>query len=127
MLKLEQIIEEQFVLDDVLRCSLGLIKILDDEAIHVHVEARRGHSEQPCRDTAMHVNVLEPFYDASLAVRCRFEVITVQMCFCSNHIVIVLREFVVFVVYEGVGKLALLRIVSPFLYFDQTVPLGHQR
>ena len=126
MLKLEQIIEEQFVLDDTRHCSLGLIKILDDEAVHVHVEARRGHSEQPCRDTAMHVNVLEPFHDASLAVRCRFEVIAIQMCFCSNDIVIVLREFVVFVVYEGVGELALLRIVSPFLYLDQTVPLGDQ-
>ena len=83
----------------------------------------RGQAEQPRWNAAMHVNVLEPLHDCTLAILRWLEVVTCHYRVRAHHIIFVLWELLVLVVYEGVGVFALLRVVAPFLHFHEAVAL----
>ena len=102
-----------------------VIEILHNQSIHIHVHPGRGHAEQPCWNAAMNVNVLEPFNNSTAAVWRWFEMVTGHRRRSSQHIIIFLWKLIVLVVYEGVGVLALLRVIDPLLNFDKAISLGH--
>ena len=83
----------------------------------------RSQAEQPRWNTTMYIDVLEPLHNCTVTIWSWLEVVTGHSRVSAQHIIFVLREFVVLVVYEGVGVFALLRVVAPFLHFDEAVTL----
>lgn len=103
--------------------SFYFVDVLHDQTVHIHMHFRRGEAEQPRWNTAMHVNVLEPFHEGTAPVRRWLEMVTGHYCVCTQHFIIVLWKLIVLVVYKSVSVLALLRVVTPFLHFDEAIAL----
>ena len=74
----------------------------------------------------MYINVLKPFHNGAASIWSWFEMVPCHCCISTQHIITVLREFVVFVVYESIGILSLFWIITPFLNLDEAVSLGNQ-